>query len=46
LSWEAVGERVNSDPNTLRRYYDKASDREKLEQRRREHLDKLDFEDA
>lgn len=45
LTFEAVGERVNSDPDTLRRYYDKASDREKLEMRRREHLGKLDFED-
>ncbi|MFB6179554.1 MAG: tyrosine-type recombinase/integrase [Halorientalis sp.] len=45
LTFEQVGERVNSDPDTLRRYYDKASNREKLEQRRREHLKKLDFED-
>jgi len=45
LSWEAVADRVNSDPDTLRRYYDKATDREKLEERRREHLNKLDLEE-
>ncbi|WP_233560815.1 MULTISPECIES: site-specific integrase [unclassified Haloarcula] len=46
LSYEAVGERVNSDPDTLRRYYDKASDVEKLEERRRTFVDKLDFSDS
>lgn len=45
LTFEQVGERVNSDPDTLRRYYDKASKREKMEERRREHLTKLDFEE-
>ncbi len=44
LSFEAVGTRVNSDPDTLRRYYDKASDVEKLEQRRRAFVEKLNFE--
>lgn len=44
LSYEAVGQRVNSDPDTLRRYYDKASDVEKLEQRRRAFVDQLGFE--
>ena len=41
---EVVGERVNSDPDTLRRYYDKASDVEKLEQRRRAFVDELQFD--
>ncbi|EMA01836.1 phage integrase/site-specific recombinase [Haloarcula vallismortis ATCC 29715] len=45
LSFEAVGERVNSDPDTLRRYYDKASDVEKLEQRRRAFVDQLELEE-
>lgn len=45
MSWATVGERVNSDPDTLRRYYDKASERDKLE-RRRDELDKLDFEEG
>lgn len=44
LSYEAVGERVNSDPDTLRRYYDKASDLERLEQRRRAFVDQLEFD--
>lgn len=43
LSWEAVGERVNSDPDTLRRYYDKASDIERLEERRRSFINQLQF---
>jgi integrase len=45
LSFEAVGERVNSDPDTLRRYYDKASEEQKLEERRRQFVDKLGFEE-
>jgi len=44
LSYEAVGQRVNSDPDTLRRYYDKASDMEKLEERRRAFVDDLQFD--
>ncbi|WP_225334272.1 tyrosine-type recombinase/integrase [Halomicrobium urmianum] len=44
LSYEAVAERVNSDPDTLRRYYDKADDVERLEQRRREFVDRLEFD--
>jgi integrase len=44
LSYEAVGERVNSDPDTLRRYYDKASKVEKLEERRRAFVDQLEFD--
>lgn len=44
LSFEAVGERVNSDPQTLKRYYDKASEEEKLETRRRHLIDKLGFD--
>jgi len=44
LSYESVGQRVNSDPDTLRRYYDKASDVEKLEQRRRAFVDELQFD--
>ncbi|MFC7077891.1 tyrosine-type recombinase/integrase [Haloarcula halophila] len=43
-SYEAVGQRANSDPDTLRRYYDKASDVEKLEERRRDFVDQLNFE--
>jgi len=45
LSYEAVGERVNSDGPTLKRYYDKAGDEEKLEARRRHLIEKLDFDD-
>ncbi|WP_324662393.1 tyrosine-type recombinase/integrase [Haloarcula sediminis] len=43
LSFEAVGKRVNSDPDTLRRYYDKAAEVEKLEARRRDFVNKLGF---
>jgi len=43
LSYEEVAERVNSDPDTLRRYYDKADDVEKMT-RRRDLVDRLDFE--
>lgn len=46
LSWEGVGERVNSDPDTLRRYYDKASDLERLEERRRSFIEDLQFNDS
>jgi len=44
LSFEEVAERVNSDPDTLRRYYDKASDLERMELRRRQIVDQLDFD--
>lgn len=46
LSYEDVAERVNSDPDTLRRYYDKASDIERLEERRREFVSHLQFQDT
>lgn len=46
LSFEAVGDRVNSDPQTLKRYYDKASEEEKLETRRRHLIDKLGFDNT
>lgn len=45
LSFEEVADRVNSDPDTLRRYYDKASDVEKMEFRREHLVDRLDFDD-
>jgi len=44
LSFEEVGERVNSDPQTLHRYYDKATDVEKLENRRQGLVNQLQFE--
>jgi len=45
LTYEEVAERVNSDPDTLRRYYDKADDVERM--RRRDGLvDRLDFEQS
>jgi site-specific recombinase XerD len=42
-TYEQVAERVNSDPETLRRYYDKATDREKFVARRRDDLERLRF---
>lgn len=45
LTYEEVGERVNSDPETLRRYYDKADDVDKM--RRRDGLvDRLNFDES
>lgn len=40
-----VAERVNSAPDTIRRHYDKASEREKMLNRRREFVDELDIDD-
>lgn len=44
LTYEEVAERVNSDPDTLRRYYDKATDVERMELRRRNLVDDLEFD--
>lgn len=44
LTYEEVAERVNSDPDTLRRYYDKAGDVERMTLRRRDLVDKLEFD--
>lgn len=46
LTYEEVAERVNSTPDTLRRYYDKATPDEKFEQRRRHTAEKLAFDGA
>lgn len=40
---EVVAERVNTSVRVLKRHYDQPTKREELEERRREHVDKLDF---
>lgn len=40
---EVVAERVNSSPETIKKHYDKASRREKLERRRRPFVDQMDL---
>ncbi|WP_338738407.1 tyrosine-type recombinase/integrase [Haloplanus salilacus] len=42
---EAVAERVNTSVRTLKRHYDQPTKREELEERRREHVDKLGFDE-
>ena len=41
---EVTAERVNASPKVIERFYDKASSVEKMENRRREYLENLDFE--
>lgn len=41
---EVVSERADVSLETMRRHYDKATDLERMEHRRREHIDSLDFE--
>ncbi|MFB6150185.1 MAG: hypothetical protein ABEJ40_00115 [Haloarculaceae archaeon] len=40
---EVVAVRVNSSVKTIKKHYDKASERERMEQRRREHIEKLSY---
>jgi len=41
---EVVAVRVNASVSTIKKHYDKATPRERMEQRRRRHIDALDFE--
>lgn len=40
---EVVAERVNTSVRMLKRYYDQPTRLEELEERRREHVDELEF---
>lgn len=42
---EVVAERVNAAPETIKRHYDKASDLQKLEERRKAYTDNFDIEE-
>lgn len=46
LSVEQVAERVNASPKVIRRYYDKANEKEAFEQRRRAASAALDIEES
>jgi hypothetical protein len=41
---EAVANRVNTSVRVLKRHYDQPSDLEELEERRRQHIDRLGFD--
>ena len=41
---EVVSERVNSSVRVIEEHYDKPTQREEMEQRRRQHLDRLEFD--
>lgn len=43
---EDVAERVNTSVRVLKRHYDQPTKREALEERRREHVDRLSFDDS
>lgn len=46
LSVEQVADRVNATPQVIRRYYDKATQKEEFEQRRRAASAALDIEES
>jgi hypothetical protein len=43
---EVVAERVNTSVRTLKRHYDQPTKREELEERRRQYVDRLNFDDT
>jgi hypothetical protein len=42
---EVVADRVNASPQTIEQYYDKEDPRRELEERRRDHIDRLSLTD-
>jgi hypothetical protein len=41
---EVVADRVNTSVRVLKKHYDQPTRREELEERRRQHIDRLDFD--